>query len=392
MKKQQKSWYVYVDEKGRTFRSENKDDPVFQGENLETISSITNPSMSPRLQMAGLDVSEPIQFNNLMQAPSNPKLQEVTPYTIDSANANIEVSASAVDTTDGSRDIRVKITPKTRQTGVNKSHWVLLVDRTKDWSTRNSSAKLDDNINKFITDLRAKADTPGAEVYLSIIEYSGLAKDNKLVLSKTNIKDLDNATEYSYNMGTLEMLPIGQYNLNEENVTVKNYLKRAGVDDRSTNVNDGAEKLQETVNANIGNLTSEDYDHKYVINFATFTGNNAVRMRNDRTKFLQFESMWAFYQKGYKRVYFHQDQVASELNGTIRDYSNYMQGNADIKELYLTNKNVVRNKPNFKKPREFAPYVQKEKLDGILKDTNNFASQGNEESLLKDGIFEYKYK
>lgn len=380
-----KSWYVYVDDKGRTFRSENKDDPVFQGENLETISSITNPSMSPRLQMAGLDVSEPIQFNNLRQAPSNPKLQEVTPYNIDSANANIEVSASAVDTTDGSRDIKVKITPKTKQTGINKSHWVLLVDRTKDWSPNNSSAKLDDNINKFITDLRAKADTPGAEVYLSIIEYSGLAKDNRLVLSKTNIKDLDDAGEYSYNMGTLEMLPIGQYNLNEENVRVKNYLKRAGVDTRSTNVNDGAEKLQETVKANIGDLTSEDYDHKYVINFATFTGNVAKRMSSDRTKFLQFESMWAFYQKGYKRVYFHQDQVATELNGVIRDYSNYMQGNADIKELYLTNKNIVRNK-NYKKPREFAPYVQKEKLDSILNDTNNFASQGKEESLLKDGI------
>lgn len=370
-------WYITVDNEGVVKKYRQKPGTGTR----EALYSM----QSPRYKMSGLDVSEPIQFNNLRQAPSNPKLQEVTPYNIDSANANIEVSASAVDTTDGSRDIKVKITPKTKQTGINKSHWVLLVDRTKDWSPKNSSAKLDDNINKFITDLRAKADTPGAEVYLSIIEYSGLAKDNRLVLSKTNIKDLDDAGEYSYNMGTLEMLPIGQYNLNEENVTVKNYLKRAGVDTRSTNVNDGAAKLQETVNANIGNLTNDNYDHKYVINFATFTGNNAVRMQKDRTKFLQFESMWAFYQKGYKRVYFHQDQVASELNGTIRDYSNYIQGNADIKELYLTNKNIVRNK-NYKKPREFAPYVQKEKLDSILNDTNNFASQGKEESLLKDGI------
>lgn len=370
-------WYITVDNEGVVKKYREKPGTGTR----EALYSM----QSPRYKMSGLDISEPIQFNNLMQAPRNPNLQEITPYTIDSANANIEVNASAVDTTDGSRDIRVKITPKTKQTGVNKSHWVLLVDRTRDWSSNNSGAKLDDNINKFITDLRAKADTQGAEVYLSIIEYSGLAKDNRLVLSKTNIKDLDNAEEYSYNMGTLEMLPIGQYNLNEENVTVKNYLKRAEVDTRSTNVNDGAAKLQETVNANIGNLTNDNYDHKYVINFATFTGNNAVRMQKDRTKFLQFESMWAFYQKGYKRVYFHQDQVASELNGTIRDYSNYIQGNADIKELYLTNKNIVRNK-NYKKPREFAPYVQKEKLDSILNDTNNFASQGKEESLLKDGI------
>ena len=379
-------WYVYVDEAGRTYRSDKKFDPETLEQGIQSISSITNPSMSPRLQMAGLDISEPIQFNNLMQAPSNnPKLQAIEPYNIDSANANIEVSAGEVDTTDGSRDITVKIIPKTKQTGINKSHWVLLVDRTRDWSAKNSSAKLDDNINKFITDLRAKADTPGAEVYLSIIEYSGLAKHNRLVLSKTNIKDLDNAEEYSYKMGTLEMLQNGQYNLNEENVNVKNYLKKAGVDDRSTNVNDGAAKLQETVKANIENLTSEDYDHKHVINFATFTGNNAERNFAGSDKFLQFESMWAFHLKGYKRVYFHQDQMASELNGKIKEYSDYINGNADIKELYLTNKNVVRNK-DYKKPREFAPYVQKEKLDSILKDTNNFASQGQEESLLKDGI------
>uniref|UniRef100_UPI00288BC4C3 SpaA isopeptide-forming pilin-related protein n=1 Tax=Peptoniphilus grossensis TaxID=1465756 RepID=UPI00288BC4C3 len=329
----------------------------------------------------GLEIS-PEKVPEAQRGTDN--LGQVNPYNIDSSNANISVSAGEVNTTDGSRDLNVKISPKTQQVGQNRSHWVLLIDRTRDWSANNSSAKLDDNINKFLTDLRAKADTPGAEVYVSIIEYSGLAKDNKLVLSKTNIKNLDNAQEYSYTMGTLELLPNGQYNLNEENVNVKNYLSRAGVDDRSTNVNDGATKLQETVDANIANLTSENYDHKYVINFATFTGNNAERMSN-RSKFLQFESMWAFYQKGYRRVYFHQDQVASELNGTIKDYSDYMSNNADIKELYLTNKNVVKNK-NFKKPREFAPYVQKEKLDSILNDTNNFASQGQEESLLKNGI------
>ena len=329
----------------------------------------------------GLEIS-PEEVPEAQRGTNN--LGQVSPYNIDSSNANISVSAGEVNTTDGSRDIKVKISPKTQQVGQNRSHWVLLIDRTKDWSANNSSAKLDDNINKFLTDLRAKADTPGAEVYVSIIEYSGLAKDNKLVLSKTNIKDLDNAQEYSYTMGTLELLPNGQYNLNEENVTVKNYLSRAGVDARSTNVNDGAAKLQETVNANIANLTSENYDHKYVINFATFKGNNATRM-SDRTKFLQFESMWAFFTKGYSRVYFHQDQEATELNGTIKDYSDYMSNNADIKELYLTNKNVVKNK-NFKKPREFAPYVQKEKLDSILNDTNNFASQGQEESLLKNGI------
>ena len=310
-------------------------------------------------------------------------LGQVSPYNIDSSNANISVSAGEVNTTDGSRDIKVKITPKTQQVGQNKSHWVLLIDRTRDFSTK--GAKLDDNINKFLTDLRAKADTPGAEVYVSIIEYSGLAKDNKLVLSKTNIKDLDDAQEYSYNMGTLEALGNAQYNLNEQTVQVKSYLRRAGVDTRSTNVNDGAFKLKDTVDANIANLTSENYDHKYVINFASFNSKNAVRTFAGSSKFQQFESMWSFHEKGYKRVYLHTDQENTELTGTVGDYSAYINGNADIKELYLTNKGTVRNKSN-QKPRIFAPYVQKEKLDSILNDTNNFASQGKEESLLENGI------
>lgn len=370
-------WYISVDKNGIV--TKYRENPTKN----KNANQVDYSAQSLRYKMSGLDTSEPIHFDNLMQVPSNPNLQEITPYTIDSANANIEVNASAVDTTDGSRDIRVKITPKTKQTGVNKSHWVLLVDRTKDWSK--NGAKLDDNINKFLTDLRAKADTPGAEVYVSIIEYSGLAKDNKLVLSKTNIKDLDNAQEYSYNMGTLEALENAQYNLNEQPVTVKNYLSRAGVDTRSTNVNDGAFKLKEIVDANIGNLTSENYDHKYVINFASFNSRNAVRTFTGSSKFQQFESMWSFYEKGYKRVYLHTDQENTELTGTVGDYSAYINGNADIKELYLTNKGTVRNN-SFKKPREFAPYVQKEKLDSILNDTNNFASQGQEESLLKNGI------
>lgn len=382
------TWTVRVASDGTVYiKDDNKaTDPKNPSVTVSTNANTARNNLMRRLQMAGANTDLEISGNlvdtlNPLRAGLD-DLQAINPYNVDSTNANISVSAGAVNTTDGSRDIKIKITPKTQQVGQNKSHWVLLVDRTKDWSK--NGAKLDDNINKFLTDLRAKADTPGAEVYVSIIEYSGLAKDNKLVLSKTNIKDLDNAQEYSYTMGTLELLPNGQYNLNEENVNVKNYLSRAGVDARSTNVNDGAAKLQETVNANIANLTSENYDHKYVINFATFKGSNAARMSN-RTKFLQFESMWAFFTKGYSRVYFHQDQEASELNGTIKDYSDYMSNNADIKELYLTNKNVVKNK-NFKKPREFAPYVQKEKLDSILNDTNNFASQGQEESLLKNGI------
>ena len=313
-------------------------------------------------------------------------LGQVSPYNIDSSNANISVSAGEVNTTDGSRDIKVKITPKTQQVGQNKSHWVLLVDRSKDFSGKNN---LDNNINKFLTDLRTKADTPGAEVYISMIEYSATNNMNKLLVSKRNIKDFDNsATQYSYTMGTLEELPNSQYNLNEQNVTVRDYLSAVGIDRRNTNTSDGAVNLENTVRANLDNLTNEAYDNKYAINFAAFNINNAVRNAtggDGYKKFRQFESMWAFYTKGYKRVYIHTDQESTELSGTRGDFANYINGNADYKKLYLTAKYRARNK-NYKQARDFGPYVQKDILDPILNDTNNFASQGQEESLLKNGI------
>ncbi|WP_019107953.1 SpaA isopeptide-forming pilin-related protein [Peptoniphilus senegalensis] len=314
-------------------------------------------------------------------------LEQVSPYNIDSSNANISVSAGEVNTTDGSRDIKVKITPKTQQVGQNKSHWVLLVDRSKDFSGKNN---LDNNINKFLTDLRTKADTPGAEVYISMIEYSATNNMNKLLVSKRNIKDFDNsATQYSYTMGTLEELPNSQYNLNEQNVTVRDYLSAVGIDRRNTNISDGAVNLENTVRANLDNLTNEAYDNKYAINFAAFNINNAVRNAtggDGYKKFRQFESMWAFYTKGYKRVYIHTDQESTELTGTKSDFANYINGNADYKKLYLTAKGKLKYNNKWIKPREVGPYVQKDILDPILNDTNNFASQGKEESLLKNGI------
>ena len=339
---------------------------------------------TPKTSADGLEISPEV---NPQAQRGTDDLGQVIPYNIDSSNANISVSAGEVNTTDGSRDINVKISPKTQQVGQNKSHWVLLVDRSKDFSGKNN---LDNNINKFLTDLRSKADTLGAEVYISMIEYSATNNMNKLLVSKKNIKDFDNsATQYSYTMGTLEELPNSQYNLNEQNVTVRDYLSAAGIDRRNTNTRDGAVNLENTVRANLDNLTNEAYDNKYVINFAAFNINNAVRNAtggSNYNKFRQFESMWAFYTKGYSRVYVHTDQESTELTGTRSDFANYINGNADYKKLYLTAKGILKYNNKWIKPREVGPYVQKDILDPILNDTNNFASQGQEESLLKNGI------
>lgn len=337
---------------------------------------------NPRYEMADLDISERLPLDRVMSPQaSDPKLGDIK-YDVDSSNANITVSAGVVDTTDGSRDITLKITPKTKKVGKNKSHWVLLVDRSRDFSGKNN---LDNNINKFITDLRKKADTQGAEVYISIIEYSGTKNMNKVLLSKTNIKDLDDANAYQYTMGTLSDAGNSQYNLDETNVSVKDYLSKVGIDKRNNGTQDGAFNLKPIVDANLANLTSDNYDNKYIINFASFNANNAKRNFTTSPKFYQFESMWAFYEKGYKRVYTHVDQENTSLasNSTGNAYQTYLRNNSDINIFDLTNSYVLKNQ-GFKKARGFGPYVQKGILDGILNDKSNFESEGKEESLLKN--------
>lgn len=105
-------WYVYVDNSGRTYRSDKKFDPATLDQGIQSISSITNPSMSPRLQMAGLDISEPLQFNKLMSQPFsdgleigdeiNPQAQQATPtesYIISKTKTNVKVRGLDITTT-----------------------------------------------------------------------------------------------------------------------------------------------------------------------------------------------------------------------------------------------------------------------------------------------------
>ncbi len=370
-------WYIHVDKFGVV--KKYRDKPGTTG-SREVIYS----TESPRFRMAGLDISEPLQFNSVMAPPSNLNLEALASYKIDSSNANIQVSAGEVDTTNGSRDITVKVTPKTKKVGKNKSHWVLLIDRSQDYS--NKLNNLDNNINKFITDLRAKANTDGAEVYLSIIEYSGNNnKYNKVLISKQDIKSLDDASKYSYKMLSLKPRQFeNQFDLVGENVTVKDYLSKIGIDRRNGGTDDGGDKLKNVVAQNLSSLTNEDYDTKYVINFANFNSNDAKKPGMWAESFEQFEAMWGFKQKGYKRVYTHVDQTNTEFTDKGNEFKTYISNNSEYNSFDQTQKYILMNKAK-KKAREFGPYVQKSMLDGILNDDANFTSAGKEESLLTNG-------
>ena len=394
--------------RSRSYEVNNGSDRSANGKSSKTLMARMVGFAKKNLPMPGeniFDISKPIK--NLVveaarikervagqdrsvgenRASGNP--QAIAPYRVDGQNANIDVSAGAVDTDKGTREVNVKITPKTINTGKKTSHWILLVDRSKDWSNKNN---LDNNINKFLTDLRAKADTPGAEVYVSMIEYSATDNMNRLLVSKKNIKDFDNsARQYSYTMGTLSNFDLSshQCDSNEQNVTVRDYLSAVGIDRRNNDTNDGAVKLENTVTANLGNLTNEPFDNKYVINFAAFKIDNAVRNGTGGEaykKFRQFESMWAFNTKDYQRVYLHTDQETTEITGKTGAFINYVNSNADYKKVYLTARDRIRNKA-YKQVRDFGSYAQKDVLDTLLSNNANFQGSGTKESLLKKGEF-----
>ena len=91
-------WYVKVDEKGRTIRSENKNDPAFNGQGLQSINYFADPSSSTRFRMANLDISEPLQFNRPMQPASNRNVRkEKSSLDVSDNYINDRVSAGESD-------------------------------------------------------------------------------------------------------------------------------------------------------------------------------------------------------------------------------------------------------------------------------------------------------
>lgn len=164
-------WYVYVDHKGRTYRSDKKFDPATLDQGIQSISSITNPSMSPRLQMAGLDISEPLQFNRLMSQPFsdgleiaeeiNPQAQQATPtesYIISNTKTNVKVRGLDITTTarhEGNEVFYVRI-DMTNNTNVdqnvtnvkipfNNMYFSIVEGSDKSWKTPANSEEEQEN-------------------------------------------------------------------------------------------------------------------------------------------------------------------------------------------------------------------------------------------------------
>lgn len=369
-------WYVYVDEAGRTYRSDKKFDPKTLAQGIQSISSITNPSMSPRLQMAGLDVSEPIQFNRLLAPSLEEDLQDIE-YDSSTDDLNIKVKASKVDTTNGKRTINFLISPKEKEVPGKKIQMVFLVERSKDSATTAAGQRiakgrtLDKNINYAITQIAKKAEETGTQVDVSFIEYT----DTKTALKTTNSslnkisKDLQDVNyENIYFDGEVE----------KANQTYKDFLANANISPRNNSNNDGSQKLLDSIGSYLTSISKDGYDKKIMIDFANFHVESVKRYGavNGQFKFKKADLVNKFKDSGFETFVAHTDQKSVNLaSGFQSQYAYTVMPQLKYFEYFNNSGSPGRNSASY--------YVYKNMVNEVL---NNDGFVNNSDGLLvKDG-------
>lgn len=324
-------WYVHVDEFGVV--KKYRENPTKN----RNANQIDYSAQSLRYKMAGLDVSEPIQFNRLLAPSLEEDLQDIE-YDSSTEDLNVKVKASKVDTTNGQRTINFSISPKEKQISGeetiigNNIQLVFVIDRSKDVSeftnkSNPNGATLDKNINKLITDIVEKAKKSNANIDVTFIQYDnatngivGGVNQDLLALDKS-ITDTQ-----TYKMTTPS-------NPNGEDVTIKDYLGKVGIKKRVTNNLDGNDRLAKNKDVYYNQITNttKAYDKRIFINISNFMSTQAktFRDKNDgnRKKFQAAEIIWPFRNKA-KPVHFDTWMTHVDFySGLNEEYTTYMSNN-----------------------------------------------------------------
>lgn len=367
-------WYVYVDEAGRTYRSDKKFDPKTLAQGIQSISSITNPSMSPRLQMAGLDISDQLPINRLLAPSLEEDLQDIE-YDSSTDDLNIKVKASKVDTTNGKRTINFLISPKEKEVPGKKIQMVFLVERSKDSATTAAGQRiangrtLDKNINYAITQIAKKAEETGTQVDVSFIEYT----DTKTALKTTN-SSLNNISKSLQDVNYENIYFDGEGE--KANQTYKDFLANANISQRNNSNNDGSQKLLDSIDSYLTSISKDGYDKKIMIDFANFHVEKVKRYGavNGQFKFKKADLVNKFKDGGFETFVVHTDQKTFNLaSGYQSQYADTVMPQLKYFE-YFKNDDGRNGK---------AYYVYKNMVNEVL---NNDGFVNNSDGLLvKDG-------
>lgn len=369
-------WYVYVDNKGRTYRSDKKFDPETLNQGIQSISSITNPSMSPRLQMAGLDVSDQLPINRLLSPSLDENLKDIQ-YDTSTEDLNVTIKANAVDTTNGKRTISLSISPKEKEIPGKKIQMVFLVERSKDSATTDKGKTvaqgrtLDKNINYAITQIAKKAEETGTQVDVSFIEYS----DRTTALKTTNTS-LNNISKSLQDVDYENMYFDGEGD--KPNQTYKDFLANAKLSQRNNSNNDGSQKLLDSIDSYLTSISKDGYDKKIMIDFANFHVENVKRYGavGGNFKFKKADLVNKFKDSGFETFVAHTDQKSVNLaSGYQSQYAYTVMPQLKYFEYFKNSGSSGRNSASY--------YVYKNMVNEIL---NNDGFVNNSDGLLvKDG-------
>ncbi|MDD7766035.1 MULTISPECIES: SpaA isopeptide-forming pilin-related protein [Anaerococcus] len=369
-------WYVYVDNKGRTYRSDKKFDPETLDQGIQSISSITNPSMSPRLQMAGLDVSDQLPINRLLAPSLEEDLQDIE-YDSSTDDLNIKVKASKVDTTNGKRTINFSISPKEKEVSGKKIQMVFLVERSKDSATTAVGQRiangrtLDKNINYAITQIAKKAEETGTQVDVSFIEYN--ATKTALKTTNTSLNNISKSLQ-DVNYENMYFDVEGE----KANQTYKDFLANANISPRNNSNNDGSQKLLDSIDSYLTSISKDGYDKKIMIDFANFHVENVKRYGavGGNFKFKKADLVNKFKDGGFETFVAHTDQKSVILaSGYQSQYAYTVMPQLKYFEYFKNSGSPGRNSASY--------YVYKNMVNEIL---NNDGFVNNGDGLLvKDG-------
>lgn len=376
-------WYVKVDEKGRTIRSENKNDPAFNGQGLQSINYFADPSSSPRFRMANLDISEPLQLNRQM-SPSNDLVLQKSEYDASTDDLNIKVQTSDVDTKDGKRTINLSISPKDKVIPGKKVQMVFLVERSKDSSLTSAGSKISDdrtqdkNINYAITQIAKKAKETGTSIDASFVEYTYNASD----LKTTNVS-LDEMTQ------SLEDKDYSTFYVDGEGkkaVSYKDYIGKANLSARNDRVVDGSEYLNKNIDTYLSQISAKDgYDKKIMIDFASFNVGDVKKHspKSGKYQFYKADLVNKFKNNGFDTFVSHVDQRTVNLaSGFQSQYAYETMPTLQFFEYINNSGSPGRNSVSY--------YVYTNLINKLFE--NEAFEKGEESYLVKDASLNIELK
>lgn len=388
-------WYIQVQSDGTVVKSRIKDDPNFSNGSR---NSSANPASI--IDIRSLSVkSIPKENKNLAFSPSYLRARSLgTGDTeITGRIAKISVEGSNANTINGTKDVTVKIFPKTETTNTEprKLHMILLWDRAKyqygDYED-NYFGKLggypDDNINKFLTDINKKAQETNTDVDISLIKYS-------YDTNHTEYKGTFNLNEMNANKNLEHYNYYDRQIVNGNIVTgnveqVNSYLHYMDPTDKAEDrPYDGSKNLNTKLDGFLTSIENDTknkiYDQKIAVNFARFDPINPNRTGDN---FYIVNNMEKINGKGYETWTTHIDHKSRGSNIIRENYKKKAlnSSNGNHYAFYFNESNSRSLESN----SYFSPYFQRDYLnENIINNTSYFKKRKVEtDTKLKNATFE----